>query len=79
VRDGIRVCRKRLLRVMREHALLSPHRPRRRPDDAHQRQIITEAPNVMCPPVDLRSRAVDATQITTVQEGKVWLFGVAEH
>jgi transposase InsO family protein len=64
---------------MREHALLSPHRPRRRPDDAHQRQIITEAPNVMCPPVDLRSRAIDATQITTVQDGKVWLFGVAEH
>jgi hypothetical protein len=79
VRDAIRVSRKRLLRVMREHALLSPHRPRRRPDDAHQRQIITEAPNVMCPPVDLRSRAVDATQITTVQDGKVWLFGVAEH
>jgi hypothetical protein len=71
VRDGIRVSRKRLLRVMREHALLSLHRPRRRPDDTHQRQIITEAPNVMCPPVDLRSRAVDATQITTVQDGKV--------
>jgi transposase InsO family protein len=79
VRDGIRVSRKRLLRVMREHALLSPHRPRRRPDDAHQRQIITEAPNIMCPAVDLRSRAIDATQITTVQDGKVWLFGVAEH
>jgi transposase InsO family protein len=79
VRDGIRVSRKRLLRVMRENALLSPHRPRRRPDDAHQRQIITEAPNIMCPAVDLRSRAIDATQITTVQDGKVWLFGVAEH
>jgi transposase InsO family protein len=55
----------------RENALLSPHRPRRRPDDAHQRQIITEAPNVMW--------AIDATQITTVQHGKVWLFGVAKH
>jgi transposase InsO family protein len=55
----------------RENALLSPHRPRRRPDDAHQRQIITEAPNVMW--------AIDATQITTVQDGKVWLFGVAKH
>jgi transposase InsO family protein len=71
VRDAIRVSRKRLLRVMREHALLSPHRTRRRPDDAHQRQIITPAPNIMW--------AIDATQITTVQDGKVWLFGVAEH
>ncbi|MGG5890661.1 hypothetical protein ACLF3G_26540 [Falsiroseomonas sp. HC035] len=47
VRDGIRDSRKRLLRMMRENALLSPHRSRRRPDDAHQRQIITEAPDVM--------------------------------
>jgi putative transposase len=47
VRDGIRVSAKRVLRLMREHALLSPHRPRRKPDDAHQRQIITAAPNVM--------------------------------
>ena len=23
--------------------------------------------------------AIDATQVTTVQDGKVWLFGVAEH
>jgi transposase InsO family protein len=79
VRDAIRVCRKRLLRVMREHALLSPHCARPCQKDSHDRQIITPAPNIMCPPVDLRSRAIDATQITTVQHGKVWLFGVAEH
>lgn len=71
VRDGIRVSRKRLLRLMREHALLSPHRARQRPETAHDRHIITEAPNLMW--------ATDATQITTVQHGKVWLFGVAEH
>ena len=71
VRDGIRVSAKRVLRLMREHSLLSPHRPRRKPDDAHQRQIITAAPNVM--------GATDATQVTTVQDGKVWIFGVAEH
>src|SRR5512132_484620 len=47
VRDGIRVSAKRVLRLRREHTLLSPNRPRRKPDDAHQRQIITEAPNVM--------------------------------
>ena len=69
--DGIRVSRKRVLRLMRQHALLSPHRTRTRPEAAHERHIITEAPNVMW--------ATDATQITTVQDGKVWLFGVAEH
>ena len=69
--DGIRVARKRVLRLMREHALLSPHRARRRGEAAHDRRIITEAPDVMW--------AIDATQITTVQDGKAWLFGVAEH
>ena len=69
--DGIRVARKRVLRLMREHALLSPHRARPRPQAPHQRRITTEAPNVMW--------ATDATQITTVEDGKVWLFGVAEH
>jgi transposase InsO family protein len=71
VRDRIRVSRKRLLRVMREHALLSPNRARQRTETAHDRHIITAAPNIMW--------ATDATQITTVQDGKVWLFGVAEH
>jgi putative transposase len=69
--DGIRVSRKRVLRLMREHALLSPHRTRSRPETSHERQIITAAPNV--------TWATDATQITTVQDGKVWLFGVVEH
>jgi transposase InsO family protein len=69
--DGIRVSRQRVLRLMREHALLSPHRGRPRPDTPHDRHIITAAPNLMW--------ATDATQITTVQDGKVWLFGVAEH
>ena len=69
--DGVRVSRKRVLRLMREHALLSPHRTRSRPETSHERQIITVAPNVMW--------ASDATQITTVQDGKVWLFGVVEH
>ena len=71
VRDAIRVARKRVLRLMREHALLSPHRARRRTETAHDRHIITAAPNVMW--------ATDATQVTTVQDGKVWLFGVVEH
>ena len=71
VLDGIRVSRKRVLRLMRENALLSPHRSQRRAAEAHDGSIITEAPNVMW--------AIDATQVTTVRDGKVWLFGVAEH
>ncbi len=71
VMDGVRVARKRVLRLMRENALLSPHRARTRHDTPHDRHIITEAPNIMW--------ATDATQITTVQDGKVWLFGVIEH
>ena len=69
--DGIRVSRKRVLRLMREHALLPPHRARPRPEAPHERRIITEAPDAMW--------ATDATQITTVEDGKVRLFGVAEH
>ena len=71
VLDGLRVARKRVLRLMRENALLSPHRARPRPEQTHDRRIVTEAPNVMW--------AIDATQITTARDGKVWLFGVAEH
>jgi putative transposase len=71
VMDGIRVSRKRVLRLMREHTLLSPHRSRARPEVVHDRHIITEAPNVMW--------ATDATQIVTAQDGKIWLFGVIEH
>jgi putative transposase len=71
VMDGLRVARKRVLRLMRENMLLSPHRARPRPEQAHDRRIVTEAPNVMW--------AIDGTQITTVRDGKVWLFGVAEH
>ena len=56
---------------MRENAPLSPHRARTRDDMPHDRRIITDAPNVMW--------ATDATQIDTVQDGKVWLFGVVEH
>jgi len=69
--DGIRVSRKRVLRLMRQHALLSPHRVRPRTGAAHDRRIVTEAPDLMW--------ATDATQITTAEDGKVWLFGVAEH
>ena len=71
VLDGIRVARKRVLRLMRENGLLSPHRYLPRQDAAHDRCIITEAPNLMW--------GTDATQIQTVLDGKVWLFAVVDH
>ena len=69
--DTIRVSRKRVLRLMRENTLLSPHRARTRTATPHDGHIITQAPNQMW--------ATDATQIPTVLDGKVWLFGVIEH
>jgi putative transposase len=71
VLDGLKVARKRVLRLMREHNLLSPHRARPRPEEDHDRKIVTDAPNVMW--------ATDGTQITTVRDGKVWLFATVEH
>ncbi|MFN4298089.1 MAG: transposase [Brevundimonas sp.] len=71
VLDGLKVARKRILRLMRENALLSPHRARPRPGEDHDRKIVTDAPNVMW--------ATDGPQITTVRDGKVWLFATVEH
>jgi hypothetical protein len=68
---GSRVARKRVLRLMRENALLSPHRTRPRPDEAHERLIVTDAPNVV--------RATDGTRITTVRDDKIRLFATVEH
>ena len=44
----IRVARKRVLRLMRENNLLSPHRCRRRGGNPHDGEIITHAPNLAC-------------------------------
>jgi putative transposase len=71
VLDGLRVARKRVLRLMRENGLLSPHRHLPRDSEAHDGRIITDAPNLMW--------GTDATQIPTVLDGKVWLFAVVEH
>jgi transposase InsO family protein len=71
VLDGLRVARKRVLRLMRENALLSPQRQRPRPAEAHDRRITADAPNIM--------GGTDATRIATVEDGRVWLFAVVEH
>ena len=69
--DGIRVSRSRVLRVMGENHLLSPHRRPPRPANNHDGSITTEAPNVMW--------GADGAVIPTVEDGNVTLFILAEH
>ena len=69
--DDIRVSRSRVLRIMRENSLLSPHRRRPRPATDHDGSIITAAPNLMW--------GADGAVIPTVEDGNVTLFIVAEH
>jgi transposase InsO family protein len=69
--DGIRVSRGRVLRIMGENHLLSPHRRPPRPANDHDGSITTEAPNVMW--------GADGAVIPTVEDGNVTLFIVAEH
>jgi transposase InsO family protein len=69
--DEVRVSRKRVLRVMRENHLLSPHRGRRSNERLHDGKIITDAPNVMW--------GTDGARIETVDDGWVWVFTAVEH
>jgi len=70
-RKGIVVGRERVRKLMRENALLSPHRVSQGKERLHDGQIITHAPNDMW--------ATDATKVKTVQDGTVWFFGIIEH
>ena len=69
--DGIRVSRKRVLRVMRESRLLSPHRVRQGQAKPHDGKIITLSPNVMW--------GTDGARVFTVEDGWVWVFSAVEH
>lgn len=69
--DGVHVARKRVLRVMREAHLLSPHRGRQGERRAHEGVITTEAPNVMW--------GTDGARVLTARDGYVWLFIAVEH
>lgn len=69
--DGIRVSRKRVLRVMRENSLLSPHRVRQGKAKKHEGKIITLLPNVMW--------GTDGARVFTVDDGWVWIFSAVEH
>jgi putative transposase len=68
---GIKVSRKRVLRIMREQSLLSPYRVARGRANEHDGKIITAAPNVMW--------GTDGTKIFTIDDGWCWLFSAVEH
>ena len=70
-RRGIRVGRNRVLHLMRENSLLSPHRSIYRKPMVHDGRITTDEPNVMW--------GSDGTKVLTVEDGWVWIFSVAEH
>ena len=69
--DGIRVARTRVLRVMRAHGLLSPHRGRQGTAKTHDGRVITQAPNVMS--------GTDGVRVFTLDDGWGWIFAAVEH
>lgn len=69
--DGIRVARPRVLRVMRAHGLLSPHRGRQGTPKAHDGTIVTDAPRLMW--------GTDGVRVFTVDDGWVWTFAAVDH
>jgi transposase InsO family protein len=68
---GHKIGRKRVLRIMREHHLLSPHRVVQGQPIEHKGKIITAAPNVLW--------GTDGTKIFTLDDGWCWLFTTVEH
>jgi len=68
---GIRASRKRVLRLMRENNLLSPHRVRQGQPNEHEGAIVTQEPNVLW--------GADGAKVLTVEDGYVWVFVAVEH
>jgi transposase InsO family protein len=69
--QGIHVSKDRVCRLMREHALLSPHRVSQGQPSRHEGSIQTEAPN--------RMWGTDGIRIQTVEDGWVWVFSAVDH
>jgi len=65
------VGRHRILRIMRENRLLSPHRAFQGEDKLHDGRIVTDQPNEMW--------GTDGTEVMVAEEGLVWIFGAIEH
>jgi len=69
--DAIRVPRKRVLRLLREHGLLSPHRHHPAPPNVHEGVITTDAPHVLW--------GTDGARAFTLDDGWGWIFSAVEH
>jgi putative transposase len=69
---GIRTCKDRVLRLLRQHQLLSPARqPEPSPTNPHEGTIVTAAPDQMW--------GTDATATFTDAEGAVTVFAAVDH
>jgi transposase InsO family protein len=68
---GISVGRNRILKLMREANILSPHRSFQGKAKKHDGRIVTDVPNDMW--------ATDAVKIWTEDDGWIWYFGVTDH
>lgn len=68
---GIPVSRKRVLRIMHEANLLSPHRTPQKPPYEHTGKIVTDSPNEMW--------GTDGAKVFTLKDGWGWIFACVEH
>jgi putative transposase len=69
---GIHVWKERVLRLMREHQLLSPSRQiLNKPENPHEGRIVADAPNQMW--------GTDATATFTPCDGQVTIFAAIDH
>lgn len=68
---GIMVSKKRVLRIMREANLLSPHRVPQKPPREHAGRIITDEPNIMW--------GTDGARVFMLEDGWGWIFACVEH
>lgn len=68
---SMRVSRARVLRLMRENQLLSPHRQPRGTPNLHDGTITTNRPNQMW--------GTDGIRIQTMDEGWAWVFSAVDH
>ena len=68
---GVRTSRRRVLRLMREHGLLSPRRVRQGNGISHEGRITTDAPDLVW--------GTDGTRVLTADEGMCWIFTAVDH
>lgn len=68
---GVRVSRRRVMRIMREHHLMSPRRVRKGGGASHDGKITTDAPDLMW--------GTDGTRVLTADEGMCWVFTAVDH